>query len=253
MNADRGPAPAKFFAQLKAPFRSGRDICRRDQARVHGDPPQRRRLMSRDLARLLRAYEKFGIVLGSRDVMALDLGRRGQFALHAADALAAARSPGDLIACLQQFRHAVLRRKLPAQCAGRYKVAEAAVAQGADGTTQDSAAWARAIGSRQNAKTRSLQTWLRLRTLRYLLIRLARFDTNRRLTLKNSNVFRHTHFSFQNTELMLCIFCWADLSPPRPGEGFVGATETRCAGAEDRPRAKAETQEVFLFGFAVTH
>jgi hypothetical protein len=37
--------------------------------------------------------------------MALDLARRGQLPLDAADAPSAARSPGDAIASLQRFRH----------------------------------------------------------------------------------------------------------------------------------------------------
>ena len=42
--------------------------------------------MSRDLARLLRPREKFGIVFRSRDRMALDLGRYAQLVLDAAHA-----------------------------------------------------------------------------------------------------------------------------------------------------------------------
>jgi hypothetical protein len=35
MNADRGPAPVKFLAQLKTLFRRGRDIGWRDETGVH--------------------------------------------------------------------------------------------------------------------------------------------------------------------------------------------------------------------------
>jgi hypothetical protein len=47
--------------------------------------------------------------------MAFDLAGRGQFPLDAPDASAPARLPGDPIAGLQLFRHAVLRRKLRPQ------------------------------------------------------------------------------------------------------------------------------------------
>jgi hypothetical protein len=55
--------------------------------------------------------------------MAFDLAGRGQFSLDAPDASAPARLPGDPIAGLQLFRHAVLRRKLRPQFAGGRKVA----------------------------------------------------------------------------------------------------------------------------------
>jgi hypothetical protein len=35
MNADRSSASVEFLAQLKAPFRGGRDIGWRDETRVH--------------------------------------------------------------------------------------------------------------------------------------------------------------------------------------------------------------------------
>ena len=54
---------------------------------------------------------------------ALDLAGRRQLAFDAARPFAAARPPGDPVTCLQRFRHAVLRRKLPPQFAGRHKVA----------------------------------------------------------------------------------------------------------------------------------
>ena len=62
--------------------------------------------MSRGPAGLLRADKKFWIVLGSCDLVALDLGGRSRlFRFDAADAAAAARLPGDPIARLQWFRH----------------------------------------------------------------------------------------------------------------------------------------------------
>jgi hypothetical protein len=67
--------------------------------------------MSRDLSRLVRSHEKFGIVPGSRDLMALDLAGRRQLALDVARASAPARSPSDAIADFQLSRHASLRTK----------------------------------------------------------------------------------------------------------------------------------------------
>jgi hypothetical protein len=80
--------------------------------------------MGGDLARLVRADQKFGIVFGRRNLMALDFAGRSQLPLNAAGAPTAALSPSDPIAGLELFGHAVLRTKHPAQFAGGHKVAE---------------------------------------------------------------------------------------------------------------------------------
>jgi hypothetical protein len=127
-----------------------------------------------------------GIVLGRSNYMALDLGRRGQLALDAAEAAASARLPGDPIARLQLLRHAVLRRKLPPQFAGRHKVAGG---------------------------------WLKRAGLPCLFA-----SPYRCLVLigasRPSKIPRA--FSFQKSEFMLMIFCspdWPALSAPRRPQG----------------------------------
>jgi hypothetical protein len=82
---------------------------------------------------------------------------------------------------------------------------------------------------------------------------LARFDTKPAAHSQKFKRITPQAFLFSEYGISVMYVLLGDLSPPRPGEGFVGEPETRRAGAEDRPRAKGETREVFLFGFTVTH